>query len=33
MKHVTNDTPQLFQDHFCINNAPAKIEKNYLKIL
>ena len=27
MKHVTNDTPQLFQDYFCINNAPAKKKK------
>ena len=33
MKHITSDTLQLFQDHFCINNALAEIEKNHLKIL
>ena len=31
--HKLNNTPNQFQDLFCVNNAIAKIESNALQIL
>ena len=32
-KHKQNDTLDIFQNQFCINETVAKIENNTLKIL